>query len=344
MLALKTAFWGTIERPSSLRLAWRQLKGARATWQNFFYDFNRYRKHSATYHLNSAETLRSRIIASYHNIEKGLSLPNPRLGFGAENIGYLLSYLNEYLSRYGVDEFLSVPASVLRAYVNFNESNGKLDYPHKDAIKKFIAAVGDKFPDPQGGTIKVTREEIEAVTAGVTADFFNKRFSVRQFSKREVDRADIDAAIAIALKAPAVCNRQNGHVHVAESPELVAKLLEMQGGARGFGQGVNRLLIVTNRLTNFWGMAERNQAWIDGGLFAMSLLYGLHSRNLGACCLNWSKMVDTDRKMHEFLGLPDSEVIIMFIAVGHLPDALEVARSYRKPVSEARSYITRSVN
>ena len=86
-------------------------------------------------------------------------------------------------------------------------------------------------------------------------------------------------------------------------------------------------------------MNERNQCWIDGGLFAMSLVLGLHAQGLGTCFLNWSKSSPRDRAMRALLKLPPEEVIIVLVAVGHLPDTLEVARSARPPLDSVRRHV-----
>ena len=66
----------------------------------------------------------------------------------------------------------------------------------------------------------------------------------------------------------------------------------------------------------------------------MSLIYALHSKGLGTCCHNWSKEHAIDRKFKAFLGMPQSETIILALAVGNLPDEIQVAQSCRKPLGE----------
>ncbi len=64
----------------------------------------------------------------------------------------------------------------------------------------------------------------------------------------------------------------------------------------------------------------------------MSLVYALHSLGLGSCCLNWSVEKEHDEKLHAVTGIPASEMVIMMIGVGALPDSLQVAQSPHKPV------------
>ena len=74
---------------------------------------------------------------------------------------------------------------------------------------------------------------------------------------------------------------------------------------------------------------ERNQSFIDGGFFGMSLVYALHYLGLGTCCLHWSVNYKKDNKLRKLVKIKDSENILFMILVGHLPTKLKVAKSER---------------
>jgi nitroreductase len=340
----KLRIFGTSQRPNKARILLRMARFSPRVVSDVLYDVSRYAKYSCSYHTRSVNNLKSRITAKYHEIEKGLSLSAPRKGFGAERVDGLIVLMREYMDRYGVDGFLRVPCDVLRAYAKFNLENAFPDYPYKARIQQLLDEIGVFEGANVGGVTEIRSETIRNVTSGVTDEFFLSRYSIRQLSSEAVNTADIDAAVAIALKSPAVCNRQNGYVHVVEDKDLIRQMLEIQGGAKGFAEQIDKLLVITNKLTGFWDSGERNQCWIDGGMFSMSLILGLHAKGLGTCCLNWSKTAVVDRVMRKLLGLPDSEVIIMLLAVGHIPDSLNVAYSSRKSVSESRRNITNWLN
>lgn len=334
-------FFGTSESPKTPRKVWWFLKIAPFIFYEYVYDFARYIVYSASIGLNSKYNLRARITETFHNIEKGLSLPNPRPGFGQQAVDRLLSLCDRYIEKYSENErVLYVARDVLKAYKNFNEACGTPDFPHRDRVVKYIERMSASNLAPVGGLLTVTKADIQHYTSSVSLEFFKTRYSVRQFSEKDVDVSLIENAISVALKAPAVCNRQYSRAVVITEPKLVQQTLKMQGGARGFGEGVNKLIVVTNRLSQFWGSGERNQVWIDGGLFAMSLLLGLHAQCLGACCLNWSKDNAQTRSMKTFLRLDDDEVIIMMIAVGHLRDDFSVAVSNRVSVEDGSRLIS----
>jgi len=339
-LARKAAskYLGTVIRPTPLRTALKTLRNSPEALSDYLYDSTRYFRYSSTFYYPSRENRLSRITAMYHSVERGLALPEPRPGFGEENMSLLMEAIREYARRFGPDESLGPAIGSLEAYLQFHVRIG-VEPPNRDKIQRLVDEMTPiRRVERGGGTIEITRQSIQDATAGVGPEFFLKRHSIRQYSDEEVSAEDIDAAIAIAQKTPAVCNRQECQVRVVHDRALMDKMLEIQE-SKGFNHQINKLLIVTNTLTAFYGMNERNQCWIDGGLFAMSLVYGLHSRGLGTCFLNWSKSSPRDKAMRKLLKLPPQEVIIVLISVGHLPQTLDVARSARPPLDTVRRHI-----
>jgi nitroreductase len=138
----------------------------------------------------------------------------------------------------------------------------------------------------------------------------------------------------MAQKTPSVCNRQSSKVYVFSKAEDKQKVLSYQNGNRGFGDQASKVLIVTSNLEHFVSAGERNQCWVDGGMFSMSLVYALHSLGLGTCCLNWSVERQADQELRQVAGISDAEAVMMMIAVGHLPETLKVAQSPRKPLRD----------
>lgn len=307
-----------------LRAVWRRVKLLRFRWQLLgahFYDMLRYGRwsHGITAPRTRAQAIHA-LYKAYHGVEKGLSLSTPRPNFGVPKIHLLIRELRAFSQRF---DAAGVPAaaSALEAYQAFNAQHG-----HQNAeVDAFLAETGPAAPD-LGGTKPVTRDAILAATGPVTPEFFLSRHSVRQYADTPVPMETIRAAVEMARKTPSVCNRQGPRVHVFENAQ---EALDWQPGNKGFGHLAAKGLVVTADLQAFSGPGERNQPFVDGGMFAMSLLYALHALGLGACPLAWSMRPEDDRKMRRALGIPDHEVVIMMISVGQLPETFDVARSHR---------------
>jgi nitroreductase len=325
--------------PLGLFLIVRRLKYAR--WLLKF-QFSHFRKcWRSTSIINRGDT-RSKLAAlvtiSYHGVEKGLSLSATRPGFGRKLILELLDRMGRYEAAFGWDRNLVHSLEAIEAYVEFNRQC-KCDISPIDEKAERLRESLDGEPAQPNATISRTRSEfIESSKLDLTA-FFNSRSSFRQFADQKVDPADIEAAVLIAQRSPCVCNRQSGNVWIIDEIEDVADALRIQGGARGFAAEVPLVLAVTSDLANFQAVGEYNQCWTDGGLFAMSLMWGLHSRGLGACALNWDQGLQVDKEFRERFKIPEDEMIIMLLAVGHPPEEFQVARSPRRELSEVLSKV-----
>jgi nitroreductase len=114
-------------------------------------------------------------------------------------------------------------------------------------------------------------------------------------------------------------------------------LLALQNGNRGFADRIPLLFIVAADLRRFVSVEERNQPWVDGGLFAMNLMLSLHSYGLGSCPLNWCASLLNDDRLRSLLNIPNHEVILMYVAAGYLPRELAVTESPRRSVESILS-------
>lgn len=305
---------------------------------SYAYDFKRFLVYSG---LNKSrktkEERAARIVLFYHQVEKGLSLAHPRPGFGMNVIPRLLDDVDAYITAYGAVTPATTAMAALQSYVDFSERQGVSSI----LVSRRLEEIKIKYGIPPGaasawigGTRKVSRISMAKARAGSFTEFFEARHSVRQFVGGAIPDDDIRKAVALSQRTPSVCNRQSWRVHAFSKPEEIRKLLDIQSGCRGFSENVSSVLVVTAELASFLDVAERYQAWIDGGMFAMSLCLALHDQGHGTCCLNWSKEPQTDKAMHFAASIPMSEQIILLLAVGHIPEDFEVARSYRPPVEQ----------
>lgn len=305
------------------------------------HDYLRFLNHSGmNKSRDSREERAAHITLFCHQVEKGLSLPDPRPGFGMTVIPGLLDDVDAFVGRYGLTHPAATAIATLQAYLDHHERIAHpVDYV-RDRYLSILEKYGLRREDTfacTGGVISLDRTHLLAEREAGFRRFFESRYSVRQFSGGVIPEADIRSAVRLAQKTPSVCNRQAWRVHAFAEPQQIARLLELQNGSKGFGKESSVLLAVTCELRSFLGVAERYQAWIDGGMFAMSLCLALHDLGYGSCCLNWSKLPSEDKAMHELASIPESEQIIVLLAVGTLPETFTVARSYRPDVDQVLS-------
>lgn len=279
--------------------------------------------------------LRALIMADCHKLEKGLSLSNRRGYFGLGVAERLIRNLEEY--KFDSKDTLGLQDvfSCLREYREFLTEKPGGPASASEVVKKIDRLLSARLSQEKvGGTFVVESALSHAQSKLDLTNFFMSRHSVREFAPGAVDLKLLVQAVRLAQRAPSVCNRQSWRVYSYRNADDARKVLSFQGGNQGFRDSISNVLVVTSDLSTFISPEERNQSWVDGGLFSMSLVYALHSLGIGTCCLNWCVTPEQDAKFKAFSKIPETQRIIMFIAFGHLKERFSVACSERYPVDQ----------
>ncbi|WP_083882919.1 nitroreductase family protein [Brevibacterium senegalense] len=285
--------------------------------QEFAKDFRRYVNNAAYEDKVIPSHMTARAVEvqgtkDYHRVEKGLTLPEPKRPFGAavgERLDQALHLVPQDASLF------TYMASAREALSVWNE-----DGTITDSVSPF----------PQRSH-SLSEADVRA--------FFESRHSVRHFdANRPVEPGLLEDAVQLAQSTPSVCNRQSWHVRFIVDSAKKAAARSNQNGNAGFGE-IPVLAVVTTDSRLFAGPGERNQAWIDGGLFAMSLTWALHGLGLATCMLNMSVSNKKADALRRDLGIGAHEVIIMQIAIGYAHEQHRVARSPRRMPTEVSSIV-----
>lgn len=297
----------------------------------YLYEYYRYLFHSSLIfneNKNKAITLQSRIISQVHTIEKGLTMPEVKLGFGKEKLLKLINDVNEYLVKFSSsNEMVTYAVSVIKEYSEFHSTrNYQLSTDLVSAINDIIIKKEDVEICKQ---IEVTKTEYFSETNSNFEKFSKSRKSIRNYSLEKIDINIIEKSIELALNAPSSCNRQSARVYVFSDKEQIKHILKVQGGNRGFGHLTDKLLLITSEMGVSTGYIEKNIGYIDGGMFAMNLLYSLHYNKVAACSLNCNFTPKEDRLMRRVTGAKDSEAFVLIITCGHAEDEFNIAVSKR---------------
>ena len=316
----------------------RPLKSRYQTCKYLKKEFTFTNKYYGAYNTcKDSEKWRYSIIIQVHIIEKGLSLKDCRPGFGIPKAIALLDSCYKYYKIYEDVETLSFVLSVIKKYIEFNRQNG---IETKEIIQKYTSLVSfiekKDCPTILGGDKLVFRKDVEKAIAIPYFDFVKSRHSIRTFSDKKINKSMLEKALEIAAYTPSACNRQPWGAHIFTNKENIIKILDIQTGARQFKEMVGALIIVTSTRKAFYG-GEYNQWLVNGGMYAMSLIHAIHSVGLGCIPLNLGIPNDRIKQIWQIGKIDDSEVPIVLLAVGHLPDEFKVATSYRFPI---KNYVT----
>lgn len=298
-----------------------------SVWRCYGYDGARFLKYSM---MSGAEKSQERMLgvisARYHVVEKGLTIPSMRPGFGKENLTELLKLCTDYQLRYDKDHVHYQQA--VKVILEYEAVHRDLNFTLDECIVNEI----NRVKKNNLGVIRsfqkeISRDEYFSSAEGLFYDLANGRHSVRNFDG-EVDLQLLKDAIELAQTAPSACNRQPVRIHIVQKNKIDA-LLELHMGTRGFGHLADKLLLVSVDLSSYLCIEERNSAFLDGGIYAMNLLYSLHYYKIAACTLNWSVSPKIDKEVRKVLDISDTESIACLIAVGGVPDNFKLAQSPR---------------
>lgn len=304
---------------------------------NYIYDASRYVKYSASINVDK-EQLTGDLNRTQHVVEKGLSLKNVRSGFGMNVLKKIKKMLDLWVSKgYHREEIPYQQAvHVVQEYLDFHEGQQLNVDNVRTLFKDHLLHQGQQ---KIGGTIKILRGNIQNGAKGNFDELTCTRHSIRNFSEEPVHIDLVKDAIRIAQRTPSVCNRQTSRVYIVSEKREVKSALNCQNGNRGFTEFIDKVLIVTSELKEFRGWGERNQCFVDGGMFSMTLIHALHFHGIGVCPLNWSAPYKQDRQLRKTINIKPSENVIMMLAIGNLPDKLKVAQSNRKSLNEIATFI-----
>jgi len=287
----------------------------------FQYDMKRYFQYSSMTH-SEAKAAATEIRILSHTIEKAMSLPECRAGFGKAKILRLIElYEMNSNELENVDpQIKSIVNSTVRAYVAFQNENS-VDTDYIDT--KYLSTIQEQCPV---GVINVPMKQ--------TTDFATiakERKSARYYSKDGVSSDLVRKAVQIAQTAPSACNRQSIRVYACLNENVIERVMALHKGVRGFGKpGV--VFAITGDLSLYQNELERDTVFVDGGLFAMNLLYALDSFGLVSCPVIWGSEPDHDGQLAALLRIPENETAVLLIVSGKCPED-----GYRSAISAKRS-------
>lgn len=301
----------------------KKVKNNKLLKRAYFNDLDNYSRFSGISDIKNENQVNAKLIFYTHSIEKGLSHPNFRPRFGRRALSELNHYLTEFKYwGFNTDSMEYQNAlSVLSAY----------DKKHRDLdinIPRFHK-IFDKYEYSQSSDVAGSMEAHSHSSNMKFSELVNTRHSVREFDNSPVDMDKVKNAVQSSIRTPSVCNRQPWKVYITEDVKKIEELLEIQGGYKGYGNPPVLSLVAVD-LSSFISVNERNEPFVDGGMFTMSFLYALTNEGLASCTLNTMSSKDSLNKIKSIMGISESEVLISFIAIGNYKNNYRIAKSHRK--------------
>lgn len=272
------------------------------------------------------ETCLTKLMIESHTLEKGITMPNRRLGFGQDRVRCIIENCRYILEQWGVVNSIEFQSAIanLRQYKDIHEeSNFRLPNELLSGISELLPylMVADE------NNIQTTKDDFFRPCSDFE-QFAYSRHSVRSFSKVPVDEGKLMRAIRIAQVAPSACNRQATRVKIISTQEGKNLCCSLQHGNRGFGDKADKWLLITTEL-GAWSHRHIRNGFIDAGIFTANLLYALHYEGIAACTLNALLTPEEREELRKKLGYPESEEPVCFVVIGNASEEFMVCRSRR---------------
>lgn len=285
--------------------------------------------------LKSQHALEAKILRQAHMLEKGMSLSHPKDKFGVDKAMTLLGFVDEY-KQCGYSEndakVIHNALGTVYAYIEFHKERG---FSPEKVIAYYEELAMKLSDEERGGTSNITMDQMNKEIHSEFPEFFHSRHSIRQFASSEVDVDAVKEAVRLAMKAPSACNRQSCRVYFYKDKKVNADIGRLIAGNTGFEKEVQHYLVLTGDMSAFYDAFERNQLYIDAGIFTMALTEALHYYGIGSCILQNGELQEKNKKFRNICNnIPENERIVVFIAIGNYKDNITYAVSRRKNIDD----------
>lgn len=264
-----------------------------------------------------------------HALEKGMSIGNVKMGFGKLKALALIADLSDFLDCKGCKDFVIETASVLRNYIDFNIDIGADMTDIANAFDEFCRKYKIE-PSKTGGVYTLNFQDVFFKKKFSFGKFSQSRYSIRDFGDIPLEINKVKEALTLCEKTPSACNRQSWRIHIYTDKILLNKVFKLQGGCNGFNNQMQCAILICGDLRNY-AFYEQSLPFVDGGLYAMNLLYALHDQELATIPLTMSHKRSYTNKIRIEMKLPNNEIPILLIGVGTFKNEYKVAVSHRYP-------------
>ncbi len=270
-----------------------------------------------------------------HAIDKGLQLPEHRVGFGQDKIRCIARMISSLRASHGayIDP-IAWAVGILRRYretlaadiLALEQIEDRLQ-PHVEWLREL-----DKMLMQFG---EVTSCEASVpVHPDLSPVYFDRR-SVRQWSNRPVSEQTLRTLVEAAAWAPASCNRQPHKFLFLRDRESKHLALSVAVGGSGFGSEAPVIVLLLNDVRAYYGPHERHLAYVDTALAAQNLILAAHELGIGTVWLSCAcEDLGQEDRLRSALHVPDWYAVVGAVALGYTDQSTVCVPSVRRSVDK----------
>lgn len=277
------------------------------------------------------------IVRCTHSLEKGLSLEHVRSGFGYSKIKNACSIIKKYKNNNGdmQAEPLIMFIDALESYINYHHNIQYKNDTIEEIENLYVSLIKDikTINHQYGGVKKIERKNYTREDQDLLARLFKNRHSMREFSKKPIDKEDLRKSIEMAMQCPSACNRQCYRLHIVDKKSF-SLLNNGFEGVGGFADDLEKIMFITGKVS-VYRPGEIHQWVVTSTVFASYLTLSLEAHNIGCCFIQ--RPVDYNKQWMDIsksIGAAEDEQLVCCLGIGKLKD------SYTVPVSHRFDYDT----
>ncbi|AGI47754.1 Nitroreductase [Thermoplasmatales archaeon BRNA1] len=163
-----------------------------------------------------------------------------------------------------------------------------------------------------------------------------KRYSVRQYSDRKVEKEKLDLILEAARVAPTGCDYQPVRIYVIQSGEGLEKMRSLSKCTFG----ANTILLFTYDRDEEWNNPLENGVHSgdqDVSIVATHAMMEAEDLGLGTCWCNYF----ANSEVEKAFSLPPCERVVLFMTLGYPADDAQPLNLHfrRKPVEDIVRYL-----
>lgn len=284
--------------------------------------------------------LYSKTRRNIHRLEKGIAAHRLRHvdTFAAEYIEETVADFST-LAKNGIDtNFYKWGSDVLTTYFSIVANTEKM------------AALKEKFQSISASTAGPGDTITEAVpyafnklppltlTYDQLTTLLHRRHSVRWYNDKIVDDGIIQQAVSAALTSPSACNRQGFSIYCLKGDKL-EEVKKLKLGFEIFAEHIHTFLFIVGDLSAYVEERDKHLIYVDGGLFAMSLMLAFETMGVSTCPVNFPDIAWLDAEMDRILELSPYQKGVMLLSIGYADANSPVPFSAKKQVDEVLKFV-----
>lgn len=275
------------------------------------------------------------IMLLVHSLEKGFCHEKLR-PFGEQKVIELVSNLINYEKKGGSTKNTAyiISINILNKWKNLYDENKWNKSSSYFIVNDYLSNQNTKIKNIDVGSEVLNTSLNQKYENFDYLDAISTRHSVRNYKEEKISDEDIDYCVNAAILTPTACNRQMIKLYYVDNKKKKDLLKKSIIGLSGFNKDNVNLFVVTYDTCAFSYYGERNQGYLNAGLFSMNLVNAMHFKGIGSCFLQWGNTNKEENFIKENLGIPRNERIAIVIAAGYYLESSVIAKSVRKRKEE----------